>query len=616
MSLPTNPQADPTLRAETASLEAAQAEYTAGRSLILAGDLRRGSAHLQRALALKPNFAMPHVLWGQLLLQRGQYAKALDSFRQATDTDRGCAEAHLCLGTVLTLLGNPAAAVKSYDEAISMEPRQFRPHLLRGWALRQCDRLDEAVASLETALRLQPDFPQALAEALFSYAWTCDWAGVERMLERMGLVRGALERIEPSILMAFSDDPAQQARVARSHAARIGGNVQLPAPPRYEHDRIRIAYVSRDFYAHATAFLMAELFELHDRRDFEVIVVSFGGDEGSAVRRRIAGACDRFIEMRDAADHAIAAWLREEEVDVAIDLKGYTGFARPGIFALRPAPIQVNYLGHPGTLGAPFIDYLIADRFLIPSGSEEFYTESIAYLPDSYQSNDRKRLVAEATPSRAEVGLPAEGFVFCCFNNNWKITSPVFDAWMRILKGVDGSVLWLLGDNRRAIENLRREALRRGVTPERLVFAERIANDRHLARHRLADLFLDTLPCNAHTTASDALWSGVPIVTCAGRSFAARVAGSLLHAVGLKELVTDSLAQYEALALALARDRERLAALRQHLAWGREGLPLFDTPRFCGHLEEAYRHMWRTYRDGEPPTSFRVAPSGVCGPPT
>ncbi len=608
----TNSAADGMRRAETAGPQTAQAEYAAGRSLILAGDIHRGSAHLQRALALQPDFAIPLVLWGQLLLQRGQYTEALDSFRRAAGADRGCAEAHLCVGTVLTLLGNPAAAVGSYDEALALAPSQFRAHLLRGWALRQCDRLDEAIASLETALRLQPDFPQTLVETLFSYAWTCDWTGVGRMLDRMRRVPGALESIEPSILMAISDDPAHQARVARSQAARTaGGMVKLPPPPRYDHDRIRIAYVSRDFYAHATAFLMAELFELHDRSDFEVIAVSFGGDDGSAIRRRIAGACDRFVEMRDASDQAIASWLREQEVDVAVDLKGYTGFARPGIFALRPAPIQVNYLGHPGTLGAPFIDYLIADEVLIPKGSEAFYAEKIAYLPDSYQANDRRRVVADVTPSRGEVGLPAEGFVFCCFNNNWKITPPVFDAWVRILQGVDGSALWLLGDNRWASENLRGEALRRGVAPERLVFAGRIANDRHLARHRLADLFLDTLPCNAHTTASDALWSGVPIVTCAGRSFPARVAASLLHAVGLQELVTDSLAQYEALALRLARDRERLAALRQHLAQGRERLPLFDTPRFCGHLEEAYRQMWRTHRDGKPPASFRVHPFKV-----
>lgn len=614
MNVSANPLSERRPSAEAARLERARAEYASGRSHILAGDIRRGWTHLQHALALEPNFAMPHVLWGQLLLNHGQYADALTSFRRAAAADRECQDAHLGIGTVVTLLGNPAAAVASYDRAIAIAPEQYRAHLLRGWALRQCDRLEEALASLEEALRLQPDAAQALSEAFLCCAWTCNWPGVERMLARLRPLPGALESIEPAILLAFSDDPAEQAFAARSQGTRIaGGRAPLPTPPRYEHERIRIAYVSRDFYAHATAFLMAELFELHDRTGFEVLAVSFGGDDGSAVRKRIVTACDRFVEMREASDQQIAAWLRQQEVDIAIDLKGYTGYGRPGIFALRPAPLQVNYLGHPGTMGAPFIDYLIADPFLIPQGDAAFYAEKIVYLPDSYQANDRKRVAAEYTPTRRELGLPEEGVVFCCFNNNWKIGAPMFDAWMRILKGVPGSVLWLLGDNARAIANLRREALRRGVAAERLVFAERAANDVHLARHRLADLFLDTLPCNAHTTASDALWSGVPVVTIAGRSFPARVAGSLLRAVGLPELITDSLAQYEALALALARDRERLSALRNHLTSGREALPLFDTPRYCRHLEEAYRQMWRRHRDGQPPETFRVGLGASAG---
>jgi predicted O-linked N-acetylglucosamine transferase (SPINDLY family) len=380
----------------------------------------------------------------------------------------------------------------------------------------------------------------------------------------------------------------------------------MPAPPRHSHPGIRIAYVSHDFHAHATSFLMAELFELHDRADFSVFGVSFARDDGSAVRRRIAAGCDRFVEMGDKGDYEIARWLREQEVDIAVDLKGYTGFSRPGVFALRPAPIQVSYLGHPGTLGASFIDYLIADEFLIPPAASAFYAERIAYLPDSYQVNDRKRSVSQVAPTRLETGLPAEAFVFCCFNNNWKITAPVFDVWMHLLEAVEDSVLWLLADNQYAVENLRREAVARGMAAERLVFAERMPNDAHLARHRLADLFLDTLPCNAHTTASDALWSGVPIVTCAGRSFPARVAGSLLRAVGLRQLITQSLEEYEALALALARDRETLSALRAQLTHERERLPLFDTPRFCRHLEQAYRHMWRNYRDGRPAATFHV----------
>ena len=594
--------------------DAAEQCYALGRSLILAGDVRGGWVHLQRAVALRPGFALPRVLWGQLLLQRGQSADALESFRRAAEADPQCAEAHLSLGTALVLSGAARRAVTSYDAAVAIAPGEFRAHLLRGWALRQCDRLDEAVASLETALGLQPDVPQALAEALFCYAWICDWGGVERMLRALRQIPGALQSVEPSTLIAFSDDPSEQLLAARSHSTRIAGSIaSMPPPPRYDHGRIRVAYVSNDFFAHATSFLMAELFELHDRSQFSILGVSFTKDDGSSVRRRIAQSCDKFVTLRDEPDHEIARWLREQEVEIAVDLKGLTGFARPGIFALRPAPVQVSYLGHPGSLGASCIDYLVADEFLIPPASQAFYAEKIAYLPDSYQVNDRKRAVLQETPTRAAAGLPDDGLVFCCFNNNWKITAPVFDVWMRLLAAVEGSVLWLLGDNRRAVENLRREARARGVAPERLIFAERAPNDAHLARQRLADLFLDTLPCNAHTTASDALWSGVPIVTCAGRSFPARVAGSLLGAVGLNELVTQSLEEYEALALVLARDRERLRSLRAHLSRDRERLPLFDTPRFCRHLEQAYRQMWRTYREGKPAATFHVSPIGTAG---
>jgi predicted O-linked N-acetylglucosamine transferase (SPINDLY family) len=612
MNTSSNDICRPSVRVMAGNADSPESHYALGRSLILAGDLGRGWIHLQRALTLKPDFALPRVLWGQLLLQRGQHADALDSFRRAEEADPRCVDARLGVGTVLCLCGKAGAAVDSFDAAIAIAPAQARAHLLRGWALRQCSRLDEAALSLERALRLQPDLPQALSEALLCYAWMCEWTAFERLVARLRRIPGALANVEPSNVLMFSDDPAEHAVAARSQAARAaGGKAPLPPPRRYDHGRIRIAYVSHDFHAHATAFLMAELFELHQRSEFEIFAISFSGDDGSAVRRRITRACDRFIEMGERSDAEVARWLREQEVDIAIDLKGFTGFARPGVFALRPAPIQVSYLGQPGTSGAPYIDYLIADEFLIPSEARRYYSEKVAYLPDSYQVNDRQRAVAAETPARAAVGLPELGVVFCCFNNNWKITAPVFDVWMRILRAVDGSVLWLLGDNPPAIENLRREAARYGVSADRLVFADRIANELHLARHRLADLFLDTLPCNAHTTASDALWSGVPVITCSGRSFPARVAGSLLRAVGLEELVTHSLAQYETLALELARDAQRLSAIRARLAAGREQLPLFDTPRFCRHLEQAYRRMWQRHRDGEPPVTFRVEPSAA-----
>jgi predicted O-linked N-acetylglucosamine transferase (SPINDLY family) len=299
--------------------------------------------------------------------------------------------------------------------------------------------------------------------------------------------------------------------------------------------------------------------------------------------------------------------MREMEVDIAIDLNGHAGAGRTGLLALRPAPVQVNYLGNAGTMGAPFLDYIIADRTVIPSDRSRYYTEKVVYLPHSYQCNDDRRHVRQLGPSRVDLELPEKGFVYCCFNNSYKIAPPIFDVWMRLLRACPGSVLWLLGDNPRARHNLRCEAVARGVAPERLVFALRVPLEDHLARHRWADLFLDTLPVNAHATTNDALWAGLPVLTCMGNSFAGRVAASVINAIGLPELVTSSLAEYEELALALARDPERLAAIRAKLVRNRDTEPLFDIPRFTRDLEAAYMTMWERTRRGEPPASFSVA---------
>src|SRR5262249_19594976 len=358
------------------------------------------------------------------------------------------------------------------------------------------------------------------------------------------------------------------------------------------------------FYQHATAYLMAELFEKHDPGRFEIIGVSFGRDDRSEMRARLIAAFDQFLDVRAKSDAEVARLLSELKVDIAVDLKGYTRDGRPRILAHRPAPIQVNYLGLPGTMGADFIDYIITDEVVLPFDQHSFYSERIVHLPDCYQPNDRRRQIAERTPARAEVGLPERGFVFCSFNNNWKITPEVFDVWMRLLKAINGSVLWLLRDNATAEQNLRKEALARGVDPRRLVFAPRMKLEDHLARHRLADLSLDTPPCNAHTTASDALWAGLPVLTCMGKAFAGRVTASLLNAIGLPELVTSNMADYEALALTLAGDPARLRNIKAKLARNRETDPLFDTDRFRRGIEAAYTKMWEIWQTGATPESF------------
>jgi len=353
---------------------------------------------------------------------------------------------------------------------------------------------------------------------------------------------------------------------------------------------------------------MAELFERHDRARFETIAVSFGPDDGSEMRARLRAAFDRFIDVKGSSDGEIAGIMRDLEIDIAVDLKGFTENSRPGIFAHRPAPITVSYMGFPATMNSELIDYIIGDRIIIPETEKSNYSEKVVYLPDSYWVNDSKKRISERKFSRAELGLPENGFVFCCFNNNYKIRPNFFDVWMRLLRAVEGSVLWLFEGNPAVARNLRREAQARGIAPERLIFAPRMELEDHLARHRFADLFLDTLPYNAHTTATDALWTGLPVLTCTGTTFVGRVCTSLLNAVGLPEMITESLDAYEALALKLANDQDALAAIKEKLAGNRGSHPLFDTDRFRRHVEAAFVTMFERRQRGEPPASFSVEP--------
>jgi protein O-GlcNAc transferase len=417
--------------------------------------------------------------------------------------------------------------------------------------------------------------------------------------------------IFPFAHLAISASPEEQLQCARIF---VSNDVPASTPfggVSYRHQRIRIAYLSADFYEHATAFLMAGVFEHHDKGRFETYAFSYGANDRSATRARLERAFDRFFDVSAESDAATAALLREHQIDIAIDLKGYTGSARPGILALRPAPVQVHYLGYPGTMGTDCIDYLIADTIVIPDDERKFYAEQIAYLPDTYQCNDRKRPLPVHVPSRAEAGLPAKGFVFCCFNANHKILPDTFDIWMRLLKDIPGSVLWLFADNDEAIPNLRSEARARGVAQDRLIFAKRASLEEHLARLAMADLVLDTLPYGAHTTASDALWAGVPVLTARGSTFAGRVAASLLSAAGMAELITSSPSEYEARARGLAADPAALTALRAKLARNRDTSPLFDTERITRQLEAAYSAMWQRYRRGEAPASFSLNPDGT-----
>jgi predicted O-linked N-acetylglucosamine transferase (SPINDLY family) len=353
---------------------------------------------------------------------------------------------------------------------------------------------------------------------------------------------------------------------------------------------------------------MAGLYEAHDRERFEVVGVDNGGPNASDMRKRLDAAFDDVIDISKLPDREAAERIQAAQIDILVDLNGYFGAPRIGVFARRPAPLQVNYLGFPGTLGVPYVDYIIADNIVIPEGERCFYDEQVVWLPNSYQANDRKRPIADNVPSRPTLGLPEDGFVFCSFNQSYKLTPQTFASWMRILKAKHGSVLWLLYGNAPFAENLSIAAEGHGVARDRIVFAPPIPADHHLARLKHADLFLDTLPCNAHTTASDALWAGLPLLTCRGSAFSGRVAASLLNAICLPELVADDLEGYEALAIRMATDSSFHQSIRQKLALNRLNTPLFDTDRFRRNIEAAYIQMWEIAERGEPPCGFTVSP--------
>jgi predicted O-linked N-acetylglucosamine transferase (SPINDLY family) len=510
-------------------------------------------------------------------------------------------------GTLQAALNNREAALVSFNRALQLKPGFPGATANRANILFELRRFADAMPDYERLLQTDPQYAYALGNLVFCKLQCCDWRDLERWRQRvLAALHEGKRAVPPVLSLALLDSLADQRRAAEimAHDKLVSGTA-LWRGERYKHERIRLAYLSADFHSHATAVLAAGLFESHDRSRFETIAISFGPDDATPMRARLKRGFERFIDVRAKSDGEIARLVRELEVDIAVDLKGYTSDARPAVFSQRPAPIQVNYLGFPGTMGAPFMDYLIADQVVISEKHKSLYSEQIVWLPDTYQPNDRSRGTG-APVERAGVGLPEQGFVFCCFNNSYKIQPPIFDIWMRLLREVAGSVLWLLEDNPAATQNLKREAASRGIDPRRLVFGGRYGQPEHLARHSQADLFLDTLPYNAHTTASDALWTGLPIVTCTGSTFAGRVASSLLMAIGLPELVTGTLQEYEALALRLAGDPSALAAIRSKLSGNRETMPLFDIGHFARYLETAYATMYERHMRGLPQGGFAV----------
>jgi predicted O-linked N-acetylglucosamine transferase (SPINDLY family) len=608
------------------------------------GRLDEAAQLLAKAVRANPKSADIAANLGRILSLLGRHHDALQTYEKALAVDPDHPAALInCAGTLLTLhlpakalplldrllrrqpslpialhnrcvalldLQRYEAVVADADTLLSRDPQDADAWYKKGMALSALRRHEEAFKAFDAAYAGRPDLPCLEGRRLHAKMFICDWSDIAAEIARLRRhVQEGRNATSPFALLQVSNSLPEQLRCAQTYVRNTyppGVPKAVPGSARRK-DKIRLGYLSGDFREHATAHLAADLFECHDREKFELFAISTGADDGSVIRSRVAAAFDEFFEARNLPAQAIAEWIRRNEIDILVNVNGFCGDERTDIFLSKPAPIQVNFLGYPGTMGAAYIDYIIVDPALVDDDEQIHFLEKCVWLPDCYQPNDRLRGISSRPYSRRDMGLPDEGFVYCCFNNSFKILPDVFDVWMRVLEAVDGSVLWLL-ECGVAEENLRREAERRGIAPDRVVFAKRLPTTEHLSRVRLADLFLDTLPYNAHTTASDALWAGVPVLTCRGATFASRVADSLLRAVGLPDLVTTSLSDYESAAIHMAGNPAVLAEVKQRLLRNRATCPLFDTPRYARHIEAAFREMWRRHTQGEAPAGIRVQP--------
>ena len=603
-----NAAADCFVRAIQHRPDLPQPWFNLGNAFRDAGKPEAAITAFGRAIALCPVYPEAFSNLSVVLMDFGRQEEAVVVLRHAIAQKPDFALAYSNLGIALSGLGRNDEAVAACRQALEISPNLAEAHANLGNIFLDLGQVGEAIAACERALELRPNNAETMASLVHLRRLACQWDDSDDVRLRQAMFRRGAS-IAPFILLSLDTNPAEQLEIATLWSRRF----QVPPEAVFTHgDRspeapIRIGYLSADFHSHATAYLTADVFECHDRNRFQIFGYSYGPDDGSPMRRRLEAGFDHFIDLRTLSDAQAAQRIFDDGIDILVDLKGHTRHARTRILAGRPAPVQVAWLGYPGSMGADFIDYILADAVTLPMDQQPYYSERIVHLPQSYQCNDRHRPIAARQPTRSECGLPEDGMVFCCFNNAFKISPTTFDVWMRLLKQVPGAVLWLLAANSAAEDNLRREAETRGIAPERLVFAPRLGLAEHLARYRLADLFLDTLPYNAHTTASDALWAGLPVLTCLGASFAGRVAASLLKACGLDEMVTTSLAEYEQTALSLAHQPGALVELRRKVGEAVAQAELFHTPRFTQGLEKAYAMMWDNWRKQIQPRPFAVS---------
>lgn len=581
-------------------------------------DTELALGYFERACTISDNFVMAWNARGVQLQALGRYVEAGEAYKRATELDPAYAEGWMNHGILQHTLDKHVDALLAFDKVLEIEPDNPRALANRGVILTQLKQGELAIQTFRRLTEVAPDYDEAAGLLLFEQLHACDWSDFDRLCAQIvNGVRAGRRMCSTLALMSMVDSARDHFLCAQTYAKTLQSKPfpQLWQGERYEHSRIRVGYLSPDFREHPVGQLMIGIIEGHDRRGFETYAFSLGVDDGSSLRSRYQMAFEHFYDVRSQTAEQIARLVRECEIDVLVDLAGYTSDSRTGVLLHRPAPVQVNYLGYPGTMGLPCMDYIIADRYTIPEQDKQYFSEQVVTLPYTYLPTDAGLYASPTTPPRSEYGLPESAMVFCAFNHDFKINPRLFDMWMRILQRVQDSVLWLMARNESIKNNLRREAAIRGIDPARLIFASRVPEKAdHLARYRLADLFLDATPYNAHTTCADALQGGLPVITYRGNAFPGRVASGLLAAAGLPELAVDSFEAYENLAVDLAHDAVRRHALRQYLLDNRSSLPLFDTLRFCRDLESAYTTMWQCQQQGQPAASFIVESSAGVSP--
>jgi len=577
-----------------------------GNALQKKGRIKDSIESYKQAIKLNPNFFQSYNNLGNSLKQQGDIFEAIEMYNKAILIEPSYVDAYNNLGICLQEQGLVDESIKVYQTALNLNPNFADALYNLGVIMKEKKNLSISIDLFSRALSSKPDFEPAQAEKMHQSSYICNWDEIKdniKLISNLGINK---KFVPPFSLLSLEDNPQNHKKRSQIYAKAKFLNKPIPFKnePLSLKKRIRIGYFSADFHDHATMYLMSKVFKLHDRKKFEIYAYSIGPKKDDFMRENLIHSVDVFDDVSQMSDRDVALLARQDEIDIAVDLKGYTHKSRPGIFGFRAAPIQINYLGYPGTMGADFIDYIIADRIIIPEELRDCYSEEIIYMPNSYQPNNNERAISTREITKSDMGLPENSFVFCSFNNSYKITPKEFDIWMNILKRVEGSVLWLLKSNEWAETNLKKEAQDRGVNSSRIVFANKLPHKEHLRRLQLADLFIDTFNVNAHTTASDALWAGVPVVTKIGKGFAARVAASLLNAVGLPELITNNAKNYETLILDLASTPDKLTKIKKKLSINRLSYPLFDSEKYTKNLENGYEQTYQNYINKRKPKTI------------